>query len=73
MANLFLCNVNLSEAGSSVESDISQVFKMDDILGVLEEIQGNRQGENVVRVALTVDIDTQTKFLLPVYYHEAIT
>jgi len=26
---------------------------MDDILGVLEEIQGNRQGENTVRFTLT--------------------
>ena len=41
------------EAFCSGLSDISQVFRMDDILGVLKEIQGNRQGENAVRVTLT--------------------
>ena len=34
-------------------SDISQVFGLADILWVLRDIQGNRQGENAVRVTLT--------------------
>jgi len=37
------------EAFCSGLSDISQVFGVDDILGVLKDIQGNRQGENTVR------------------------
>jgi len=41
------------EASCSGLSDISQVFRMDDILGVLRDIQGNCQGENTVRFTLT--------------------
>ena len=38
---------------SADQSDLSQVFRMDDILGVLKDIRGNRQGENAVPVTLT--------------------
>jgi hypothetical protein len=34
-------------------SDISQVFGVDDLLWVLKDIQGNRQGENTVWFTLT--------------------
>jgi hypothetical protein len=30
-------------------SDLSQVFGVDDILGVLKDIQGNRPGENAIK------------------------
>ena len=53
-----LCAFPLDQAGTEGSgllktkrwaSDISQVFGVDDILGVLKDIQGNRQGENTIR------------------------
>ena len=42
-----------NDAHAHTWSDISQVFEVDDILGVLKDIQGNRQGENGFRITLT--------------------
>lgn len=40
--------MDLQLCPSEDKSDISQVFEVDDLLGVLKDISGNRQGENAI-------------------------